>query len=260
MKTAAITLLLLTTGVTPLLAVNLLSVDFGREDTLAAGVTSTTGGTPLEPGFQGFYASGAAVYSGELSRTYTGLNNTFTTGSATVSVLGAAAAGSIGGRDRGTPLDSGAFTYGDLLRDGIARTNLTSVGGQYTFKIGGLLPVTTYEIQLWGANSTADAGTIYSWYNTTGGSSLMGTITNGPNNPLTAVSNNDYSVLANVTSSATGELLFGVTSSNGSATAGFINGFVLNSAPIPEPSALLMGALGAGWILSRRRASTRAGL
>lgn len=237
-------------------AVTLLSVDFGRDDALGIGVVGTTG-TLLETGFQGFYMSGAATFNGTASQIYTGVNNTFTTGSVTVTMQGdsTGAAGNMGGRDRGSPTDSGAFTYGDLLRDGIARTKQTSVTGEYTMKLSGLLAGTSYQITLWGANSTADVGTVYSWYDTSISSALLGTITNGPANPLTATANTDYSLTANVKTNANGELLLGVTSSNLSPTAGYINGFQLNSAAVPEPSsAMMLGGLALAGGFRRRRA------
>lgn len=242
-------------GVAQAHAVTLLSVDFGRDDTVGTGLVATTGTSALEPGYVGFYMSGAATFNGIASQVYTGINNTFTSGSVTVSIQGdsTGAAGNVGGRDRGSPLDSGAFTLGDLLRDGIARTKQTSAAGEYTVKLSGLLPATSYQLNLWSANSTADVGTVYSWYDTSIGSSLLGTVTNGPSNPLTATSNTDYMVAGTVTTNASGELLLGVTSSNLSATAGFINGFQLSSIPEPSCTLLLSGiALAAG--LRRRRA------
>lgn len=230
-------------------AVTLLSVDFGRDDTVGTGLVATTGTTPLETGYSGFYMSGAATFNGVASQAYTGINGAFSTGTVTVSVQGdsTGAAGNVGGRDRGAPLDSGAFTLGDLLRDGIARTKLTSAAGEYTVKLSGLLASTSYQLNLWSASSAADVGTVYSWYDTSIGSVLLGTVTNGPSNPLTATSNTDYMVSGIVTTNASGELLLGVTSSNLSPTAGFINGFQLSSIPEPSATVLLGGiALAAG--------------
>ncbi|MES2707444.1 MAG: PEP-CTERM sorting domain-containing protein [Verrucomicrobiota bacterium] len=236
-------------------AVTLLSVDFGRDDTVGVGLVATTG-TLLEPGFQGFYMSGAATFTGTASQVYTGINATYSTGSVTVAIQGEStgAAGNMGGRDRGSPTDSGAFTYGDLFRDGIARTKQTSTAGQFTVKLSGLLPLSSYSLTLWSANSTADVNTVYSWYDTSIGSTLLGTVTNGPANPLTATANTDYSITANVQANASGEVLLGVMSGNLSPTAGFINGFQLNSA-VPEPSsALMLGGLALAAGFRRRRA------
>jgi hypothetical protein len=137
------------------------------------------------------------------------------------------------------------FTYGDLLRDGIARTKQASTAGDFTFRISGLTANTPFTIRIWGADSANDVNTNFSWFDTTSGSNLLGTFLNGPNNPLTATSNTDYSVFGTVNSNNAGELLFGVTSSNASPTAGFVNGFQLSSIPEPAGLALLTTLIGA---------------
>ena len=166
-------------------AAAVLAVDFGRNDSLAAGVAGTSG-TLLEPGFQGFYLNGAATFNGVAGLTYPGTDPILTSGSVTVNVQGdsSGAAGNVGGRNRGNPLDAGAFTYGDLLSDGIARTKLTSVQGEFTLQLLGLAPNTSFNMRLWTASSGSDIDTTYSWFDTTLGSTLLGTILNGPGFPF----------------------------------------------------------------------------
>lgn len=233
-------------------AAAVLAVDFGRNDSLAAGVAGTSG-TLQESGFQGFYLSGAATFNGVAGLTYPGTDPILTSGSVTVNVQGdsSGAAGNVGGRNRGNPLDAGAFTYGDLLSDGIARTKLTSVQGEFTLQLLGLAPNTSFNMRLWTASSGSDIDTTYSWFDTTLGSTLLGTILNGPGSPLAATANTDFSVSGIVTSNSSGMLTFGVTSSNASPTSGFISGFELNA--VPEPSATLLGGLAAVLGLTRRR-------
>jgi len=233
------------------LSIDVIAIDFGRNETAAAGVVSETGTSNLEPGFRGF-TLGQNFGTGIATLLYSGITPLFSTGTVTVDLQGDAsgAAGQMGGRDRGSPLDNGAFTFGDLLRDGAARTKQTSAG-DYTFRLSGLLPNFPYSIRIWSGDSTADVGTTFSWFDTTSGSNLLGTVFNGPNNPLTATTNEDYSVFGNVTSNATGALLFGVTSSNGSATAGFVNGFVVTA--VPEPGALALVSFAAFGLFARRR-------
>ncbi|MDB6070578.1 MAG: hypothetical protein JWL81_1749 [Verrucomicrobiales bacterium] len=249
----AIPILFLLAGALPgARAAAILGVDFGRNDSVPAG-TSSTSGNFLETGFRGFYISGAATFTGVVGRTYSGLDPVLTSGAVTVSLQGdsSGAAGNIGGRNRGAPLDSGAFTYGDLLYDGIIRTKLTSTAGEFTLQLLGLNPNTSYAMRLWSANSGSDIDTVYSWFDTTSGSNLLGTILNGPGSPLTASANTDYSVFGIVTSDAAGALTFGVTSSNGSPTAGYISGFELST--VPEPDVSLLAALAALPLLRRRR-------
>lgn len=243
---------LLLATVLPTQAAAILGVDFGRSDSVPAG-TSSTSGNFLETGFKGFYISGAATYTGVVGRTYSGLDPVLTSGAVTVNLQGdsSGAAGNIGGRNRGAPLDSGAFTYGDLLYDGIIRTKLTSTQGEFTLQLLGLNPNTSYAMRIWSANSGSDIDTVYSWFDTTAGSTLLGTIFNGPGSPLTASANTDFSVFGIVTSDAAGALTFGVTSSNNSPTSGYISGFEL--ATVPEPGVPLLAALAAGRALVRRR-------
>jgi hypothetical protein len=228
-------------------SIDVIAIDFGRNETAGAGVVSETGTSALEPGFRGF-TLGQNFGTGIATLSYPGISPLFSTGTVTIDLQGDAAAGQMGGRDRGSPLDNGAFTYGDLLRDGVARTKQSS-GGDFTFRISGLNPNFAYSIRIWSGDSTADAGTTFNWFDTTSGSTAIGSVFNGPNNPLTATSNEDYSIFANVTSNAAGQLQFGVISTNGSATAGWTNGFVLSA--VPEPSAAVLMTL-AGLIFRGR--------
>ncbi|RYD28864.1 MAG: PEP-CTERM sorting domain-containing protein [Verrucomicrobiaceae bacterium] len=243
-------------------AAAVLAVDFGRNDSLALGVAGTAGGSALKPGFQGFYLTGSTSggnFTGVASLTYGGIDSIYAAGgSIEVSVQGDpnTAAGSMGGRDRNNPLDNGAFTYGDMLRDGIARTRLTNSAGDYSLKLSGLVPGASFSLTLWTASSGSDSNTSYTWYDTSIGSTSLGSIYNGPQSggiPLTAASNLDFSITSNVTANGDGEILLGVIVDSNSATAAFINGFELNA--IPEPSAaLLLGGLSVAAGFRRRRA------
>jgi hypothetical protein len=233
------------------LSVDVIGIDFGRNETAGAGIVSETGTSALEPGFRGF-TLGQNFGTGIATLSYPGISPLFSTGTVIIDLQGDAggAAGQMGGRDRGSPLDNGAFTFGDLLRDGVARTKQTS-GGDFTFRISGLNPNFAYSIRIWSGDSTADAGTTFNWFDTTSGSTPIGSVFNGPNNPLTATSNEDYSVFANVTSNAAGQLQFGVVSTNGSATAGWTNGFMLSA--VPEPSSAMLTTLAGLTFFARRR-------
>src|SRR4051794_16051079 len=109
MKTLAVCVFLTGTSLlVPLYAVDILGVDFGRNDPGLAGEVTMTGTSALEPGFAGFFL-GNAFGMGIASLTYSGLSTSFTTGSVTVEVQGdlSGAAGSMGGRDRLAPTDNG---------------------------------------------------------------------------------------------------------------------------------------------------------
>lgn len=240
----------------PVRATLILGVDFG----LGAGPgATTTGTTALESGFQGFYLPTNGG-TGQHTLAYAGLSPTETTGgtiSVTLQGEVSGTAGNIGGRDRLNPLDSGAFTYGDLLRDGVGRTKLTSAAGQFTLRLQGLLPNRDYDLRIWGPSSANDTTTTYTWHNTTGAaSSVLGSFANGPTHPLVATANTDFSAFGRVTSSPTGELLLGLTSSNGSPSSGYVAAFQLDSV-VPEPGTAGLFAVGLVALRARRAFAPR---
>lgn len=218
-------------------AESILSVDFQLTD------------SPVEGGFYAFEVNNPGT-SGTVAKTF---------GDYTVTVY--QGAGAIGGRDRGTVTETGAFTYGDLLRDGVTQiagstsstptsTNPTAT----TFSISGLTAGATYSIQIWSWNKGNDAGTVFAWYDTTGGTgtgtsaSLLGSITNTQN--ALPADNNSYSVSATVVADSSGTLSFGQVRSAGS---GWMNGFVLSQIPEPSTYAFLVGTITLGCVVLRRR-------
>jgi len=217
-------------------AVIVLAVDFGRSDA-GAGLT--------EPGFSTFHITGA--------NRDPGVTETQTFGAFTVSVFPSNQdAGNRGasGRDRAAPLDSGAFTYGDLLRDLVTRIAQGNTPGSplESMRVSGLTPLTQYTLQLWALDTGSGSDNeVAEWYDMSSGSNIfLGTIINDTTAPV-LTSNDDFSIKVTVTSNAAGELMIG---SVFPASQGQINGFTLE--PVPEPSTGLL-ALAAGALAFRRR-------
>ena len=212
-----------------------LAVDFGRSD---------AGSLLVEPGFSAFHITGA--------NRDPGVTETQTFGAFSVSVFPANVdAGNRGasGRDRGAPLDTGSFTYGDLLRDLVTRIAQGDVSGNpvESMRITGLAPLTQYTLD---TGSGAD-NEVSEWYNMSSGSNIfLGNITNDTTSPV-VTSNNDFSILVPVTTSAAGELRIG---SVFPASQGQINGFTLDL--VPEPSTGVL-ALAAGVFTFQRRQRLR---
>ena len=217
-----------------------LAVDFGRSD---------AGSLLVEPGFSAFHITGA--------NRDPGVTETQTFGAFSVSVFPANVdAGNRGasGRDRGAPLDTGSFTYGDLLRDLVTRIAQGDVSGNpvESMRITGLAPLTQYTLQLWALDTGSGADNeVSEWYNMSSGSNIfLGNITNDTTSPV-VTSNNDFSILVPVTTSAAGELRIG---SVFPASQGQINGFTLDL--VPEPSTGVL-ALAAGVFTFQRRQRLR---
>ncbi len=165
-------------------------------------------------------------------------------GSLTVSVPGPG----VGNRDRGAIADNGAFTNGDLLRD--LFSDLTRGENADTLSISGLDPNTTYTLQVFALDKNFNDGATFTFYDTTGvttgtNSNVLGMITNSTSPAPT--SNNDFSIMFNITSDATGVIEIGQVASAGN---GAINGFVL---AVPEPSSALLAASALLFGLARRR-------
>ncbi len=216
-----------------------LSVDFGRLD---------AGSHLTEPGFSTFEVTGV--------NRDPRVTEMATVGAYTVSVFPAnvdAGNRGLSGRDRGAPLDSGSFAYGDLLRDLVTRINQGNATGSplETLRISGLTPLTTYTLQLWSLDTGNGVDNeVSEWYDMSSGSNVMlGTVTNDTTSPV-MTSNNDFSFVANVTTNGLGQLQIG---SVFPTSQGQMNGFVLSEV-VPEPaSATFAGLSLLGLMLRRRR-------
>lgn len=244
MKKIPLTLLGILIALTPgsARAAIALAVDFGRSD---------AGSLLVEPGFNAFHITGA--------NRDPGVTETQTYGAYTVSVFPAnVEAGNRGasGRDRGTPLDTGSFTYGDILRDLVTRIAQGDTPGNplESMRISGLAPLTQYTLQLWSLDTGSGADNeVAEWYNMSSGTNVfLGTITNDTTSPI-VTSNNDFSILTTVTTNAAGELRIG---SVFPSSQGQINGFTLEQ--VPEPSSVILSLVAGVFALRRRRPSVSA--
>lgn len=186
------------------------------------------------------------------------LNPSATFGAYTVQFFGA----TVQGRYRSSLTDSGSFTYNDMMEDlatnfnrvlNASATSATTPTAN-AFTISGLQANTTYQIQLWSLDRSFNNGAVQYWWNTTSGTgasaTLLGSITNSTS--ILPTSNDSYSVVGTVTSSATGTLSFGHVTTLGN---GVLNGFVLSAIPEPSAFAALAGLFTLGFAAYRRRRS-----
>jgi hypothetical protein len=213
-------------------AAQILSVDFGLNTP-----------SPVQAGFSAFNLANPGVTANP-SQTFTGLSGV-ASGQITLTF-----GGTPGGRDRGQPNTGGAP---DLFRDLFTALAETATGT--TFSVTGLNPNTSYSVEIWSLDRGFNNGAVYEWYNTTAGSTLLGTIVNS----TTAVpaSLNEFRVTGTVTADATGRLAFGHVDPVGTGT---INGFRISAAAaaVPEPSSVALAAVGVlpllgSWNARRRR-------
>ena len=197
----------------------ILALDFGL-----------AGGGATEPGFTPFLVSNPGT-AAQRSQTF---------GSITVSFTGT----TLGGRDRGGYADSGAFTYGDLLRDLLTSINETSTGT--SMQIAGLAPSTPYELRIWSLDKGFNDGSIYKWYDTTSTPVLVGEITNDIT--PTFVDNNSFSIAFQSTTDNTGAIRLGHSDPMGTGT---INALTITA--VPEPTTLALTSLALAGLMARRR-------
>jgi hypothetical protein len=162
----------------------------------------------------------------------------------------------VGGRDRANPLDAGAFTYGDLMRDLLTRFQ-SGRGGTAAapivptapaLTIDGLVPNTSYSVQLWSLDYPNNNGSVSTWYDLSSGSATQfgSQITNVANTVPTT--NTDFSTTGIITTDATGRFSLGASFTLGS---GQLNGLII-STTVPEPTGVV-GVGMAGLMVGRRR-------
>lgn len=210
----------------------ILNVDFGLP----------TG--PVQTGFQGFGAASSGTPNPSHTYSVAGVAS----GAITLTTPG----GGVSGRDRGAITGSGTFTYSDLYRSLITALAKGSTATTVTLRISGLNPNTDYSLQIWSNDPGYNNGALYSWYDTTSGTSavLLGTITN--TQPPTATmypNNNAFSITTTVHSSSSGMIQLAQNDSMGN---GVINGLVISAVPEPASATVLgIAILTAG--LHRRR-------
>jgi len=142
-------------------------------------------------------------------------------------------------RERGGPGNSGSFTYSDLFRDRFV-VNAAGATGLY-LSLEGLAANTTFTIQLWAyEHNNIGSSKNVEFFNATSGTEVsIGGFTTTAN--TAPVSNDSYSITANVTSDASGRLILkSVSNFDGQ---GIFNGFVLTAIPEPTSSSLMLGGL-----------------
>jgi hypothetical protein len=211
---------------------SLLNVDFGL----------TSG--PVQTGFLGYDlpSTGAA----NPSQTYSVAG--VASGSITITTPG----GGVSGRDRGVITGTGTFTYSDLYRSLITALSRGNTATTVTLQISQLDPSTDYSLQIWSNDPGYNNNAVYSWYDTTSGTSavLLGTITNKqPQTPAYYPNNDAFSITTTVHSNSSGMIKLAQNDSMGN---GVINGLVISAVPEPASAAVLgIALLTAG--LSRRR-------
>lgn len=171
------------------------------------------------------------------------------------------AVGQIDDRDRATPVDGGALTYGQLYDDVVfAGTTAGPTGGMnLTISGGALLPNTQYSISIYafdsGSTATPQPRTA-NWLDGNNADALVtATSFSGANLPTT---NSQYQFTGLAVTDASGVLLLkgrntSPNASTGPTTIGvFLNGFEINTVPEPTTAALLAGGV-VGIALGRRR-------
>jgi hypothetical protein len=146
--------------------------------------------------------------------------------------------------DRGSPANSGAFTFSDLYRDFAFHNN----GGTITVGIAGIQPNTPYQLNVWSSDrfdGGAFANTITNTVATGGATTgTGGTITF--NRTVDATSDLHHSFTGTF-QSTTSTLTFSIRATEGSLTR--LNGFAL----VPEPSSAALIGMGGCVLLLRRR-------
>lgn len=236
-------------------AAMLLAVDFND----VRGTPTVT--SPTETGFQAFDRDTATEDTtvGNATQTYATLGGNITVRFEFLFGQGLAQLGVP--RDRGLNNlgDNGTFTQGDLLRDLFTNVNETTNGT--TIYLSGLAANTPYQIKLFSYDNS-NANSLFAYYDTTattgvggtktgtGTGTLLGQFNNQSGAGTYPNDNNDFSLTATVTSSATGFISLGHTSS---LSGGAVNGFELTA--VPEPSSAMAFVSGLAFLIVRRRRS-----
>jgi hypothetical protein len=171
------------------------------------------------------------------------------------------AIGQIDDRDRATPLDAGALTYGQIYDDIIFAGTSTGPTGGLNLSISGgaLLPNTPYSFSLYAFDSGSTAAPqprTANWLDGNSGSSLIfSTSFSGAALPTT---NDQYRFTGTAMTDSSGTLLLLGRNTTPNAASGatsigvFINGFEVEA--VPEPTAVLaLGFAGMAALGLRRR-------
>ena len=219
-------------------AAAILRVDFGAINDLEPGFSVWNIGTDSAgPRSNSFTVS-------DLSAVPTGTVNA-TLGAGTDATNLANDTGTLNTRTRGVPVDNGAFTYDQLLKD--RAVGLTGSG--LFLELAGFAANTPFTIQAWGYDN-AKAGNFSLVDRTNGANISLGSysVTAGQ----TPTDNNSFSVTGTVTSDATGKIV--VQSVSNIDGVGIFNGFVVSTVPEPATAGLL--AVGVSAILGLRRRRT----
>jgi len=227
------------------LAATVLGLDFGSGST--------------QSGFSGFALTTDGP--GPVSRTFS-VSDSISSPSLSITATVAAGSdatnmanntGSLNQRTRGNaPANSGAFTQNALLQDRIVSTT----GAGLFLELTGLAPNTTFSIQVWGYDTQttgtmigSKSGTFTLLDRTNGANTTLGSITNTLGQLPT--DNNTFSITANVTSDANGKIV--VQSVSNIDGTGILTGAAISTSTVPEPGRGMMGLMGLGLLLWRRR-------
>jgi hypothetical protein len=258
--TATLALMAATAGA---YAAPLIAVDFNDRQTTDVSDTAPGFSPYLLPGTSASVTVGASQLISGYTVTLTPFDDGQDENLTTAGVQNTAAA--IDDRDRATPVDSGAFTYGQLYDDVIFAGGSAGFTGGMDLSVtgGSLLPNTQYLVSLYAFDSGSNTGTqprSANWTDLNNGDALVvATSFNGANLPTT---DDQYKFTGIATTDATGTLLIRGRNSiplptTGGVTQGvFLNGFEIN--PVPEPTTL--AACGVALLpamLRRRRSQTR---
>lgn len=217
-----------------------LAVDFDELD--------TPGGTPLTAaGFQSFTIDTAnAIVTTPVVRTY---------GAFTVTLASSTAAFGFDDRQRGTPVNDGIITTGDLLRDFVfSRATGFGVTDGFDLTIAGLAANTPYTFTIWSFDSSSAGTRVSDWF--ANGIEMVSDYSfDGRNLPS---SDTQYQFSITASTDAAGQIIIGGRRDDASLDAAglpsfgaFLNAIQVDMVPEPTVAGLLCSAL--GFCLWRRR-------
>jgi hypothetical protein len=170
--------------------------------------------------------------------------------------------GAIDDRDRATPADAGALTFGQIYDDFIfAGTSTGFTGGMdLTVSGGSLLPNTPYFVSIYAFDTGSTAAPVprtAAWTDANNANALV--LTTSFDGAMSPTTNSQYRVTGIARTSATGVLSLRGRNTIPMATAGgvtpgvFLNAFEINTVPEPTTlSFLILAGLLTAW-RSRRR-------